>query len=358
MIASLMPAPLRGARAFRRSVLHRSRSFLSLLAATTLAASCLVAPSARAQSNAALAERLFLDGQKLMAAGDYATACSKFADSRRLDPALGTLMHLAACHEKMGKFATAWSEFTDAAAQAQKAGQAEREKYARDRATVLDSHLQKMIIELSRPPEGTVIKLDGGVLPLGVLGTEVPLDPGDHALEVTAPGKKSWHQDKLNLGPSAVVTRVLVNLEDDPSAPPPGLSGPTETGPHPTQGPESSVTPTSTTNTTKQVLGYGIGGAGVVSLGIAVAEEVTSIGRKNDESKYPAQSSQRQTVADQSSAAQTYAIVFGAAGAVAVGAGLYLVLTSHEAPAPRMGDVHVTPLVGRGVAGAGVDFVW
>jgi hypothetical protein len=332
--------------------------FCKPLLAALAAAWLLGAPAAHAQSNSALAEKLFLDGRKMMEAGQYPEACAKFADSQRLDPALGTLMHLATCHEKIGKFATAWSEFSDAAALAQKAGQFDREKFAREHAAALDSKLQKMIIELSHPPEGTVIKLDGATLPAGVLGTEIPLDPGDHTLEVTAPRKKAWRQDRLNLGPSAVVTRVQVTLEDDASAVPGASSAPTGVTvvgsgqPTPEQPPGAGIP-------TKRLIGYGVGGAGIVAIGLAVAEEITSIGRNSDVSKYPDGTAEKQTVQDQSSEAQTYAIIFGGVGLAAVGAGLYLVLTSNDAPATAQGgSVHVTPLVGRGLAGAGVNVAW
>ena len=46
--------------------------------------------------------------------------------------------------------------------------------------------------------------LDGVVLPSGVLGTEVPLDPGDHLLEVSAPHKVPWSQN-VRLGPDTVI---------------------------------------------------------------------------------------------------------------------------------------------------------
>jgi hypothetical protein len=204
-----------------------------------------------------------------------------------------------------------------------------------------------------------VITLDGAALPTGVLGTEIPLDPGDHALEVTAPRKKPWRQTKLNLGPSAVVTRVQVTLEDDTAAAPESTapvppanagSGPGAVPPDQTPGSSSAT----------KVVGYSLGAAGIVSVGVAVAEEITSAGRNSDESKYPSGSSQRQTVANQSSTAQTYAIVFGAAGLAAVGVGLYLVLTSHDATpsSPRTGAITVTPLLGPGLGGAGLHVVW
>jgi hypothetical protein len=332
--------------------------------AAALATSWLLASTtAGAQSNAAIAEQLFLDGQKLMDAGHLPEACKKFADSQRLDPAIGTLMHLAACHEKAGKVATAWSEFSDVAAQAQKAGQVDREKYAREHAAALDSKLQKVIIELSHPPEGTAIHLDDAALPLGVLGTEIPLDPGDHTLEITAPRMKPWKQAKLNLGPSAVVTRVQVTLEPDPSAQgsATGTQEPNANANATLPGtPPPGEQPATSSHAMTRLIGYGVGGLGIVSLGIAVGEEVTSIGRKNDESKYPDGSPEKQTVADQSSAAQTYALVFGGVGLAAVGVGVYLILTSHdEAPAPsQSGHVVVTPLIGRGLAGAGLRAAW
>ena len=140
---------------------------LQVALAAALVASLLGAPSAHAQSNSALAEQLFLDGQKLMQAAKYPEACAKFADSQRLDPAMGTLMHLADCNEKAGKLATAWSEFMDVAALAQKANQADREKFAREHAAILAGKLQKFVIDLPHPPDGVAIKLDSVTLPAG-----------------------------------------------------------------------------------------------------------------------------------------------------------------------------------------------
>lgn len=336
----------------------RSTHTAALVAVIGLA----IAPAAHAQSNTALAEQLFLDGQKLMEAGDYAAACPKFADSQRLDPALGTLMHLASCHEKAGRTATAWSEFTDAAALAHKANQVERENFAHSHASALEGQLQKVIIELPRPPEGTTIRLDGNILPTGVLGTEIPLDPGDHTLEVSAPGKKTWRQSKLNLGPSATVSRVQVTLEDEaaPASPAPSSAVPPLGGasPHtdalPATSPGVDVA-AGTDNPTKRILGFALAGAGAVGIAIGIGEEVTSMGRNNDVSKYPAGSPQRQTVSDQGSQAQAYALAFGGAGVVAAGIGVYLVLTSHgSAPPATVGSAQVTPWITPHGGGAGV----
>jgi hypothetical protein len=312
---------------------------------------------ARAQSNStnsAIAQQLFLDGEKLMSLDHVAEACSKFADSQRLDPAIGTLMHLAVCHEKMGKLATAWSEFTDVAGQAQRVRQREREDFARQHAAALDPKLQKIIIELSHPPEGTAIKLDDAALPLGVLGTEIPLDPGEHSLEVTAPGMKPWRQAKLNMGPSAVVTRVQVTLEED--VPVVAKTPATTIAPAPSSAPERG--PTSSTSVGKLVVGVSVGVLGLVAGGIALDDGLTSAQRSGDEGKFPAGSTALVTDTNQASEARTYAIVFGVAGAAAVGTGIYLIVTSLGRTPSASGAASVTPLLGPGLAGGEMRFAW
>jgi len=80
-------------------------------------------------SSIAVAQVLYDDAKAAMAKGDYATACQKFAESHRLDPATGgTLLNLAVCHEKMGKTATAWAEFIEAEALAHQYNRRDREK--------------------------------------------------------------------------------------------------------------------------------------------------------------------------------------------------------------------------------------
>jgi hypothetical protein len=293
---------------------------------------------ARAQSNEAIAEKLFLDGRTLLNAGKVHEACAKFADSQRLDPALGTLMHLALCHEKDHRPATAWSEFTDAVALAQTSGRRDRELFARAHMGALEKQLQKIVIEIQTPVPGTVVKLDSQALPSGIVGAEIPVDPGDHEIEVSAPGKKTWQKDKINLTPGATVTRVQVALEDEP--PPPAqrpsvsvaVSAPAVLPPTPGN---SGGDAAPSGNGTARAFGFAAGGLGLVLIGIAAYDEATSLSRNSDESKYPATSTARQTVVNEAKTAQTYAIVFGGASLVALGTGLVLVFTAQSDATPR-----------------------
>jgi hypothetical protein len=172
----------------------------------------------------AAAEALFEHGKGLMKEGRFAEACAKFQESQRVDPGLGTMLYLADCFEKNGQTASAWGEFLDAAAAARAAGQPDREKKARERATALEGRLNKLSITLLPGADvpGLVVKRDGAVVLKATFGTPVPLDPGEHTVEAAAPGKKPW-STKLRVDPAnlAGASLVIPVLEDAPAPPPP-----------------------------------------------------------------------------------------------------------------------------------------
>lgn len=163
----------------------------------------LLAAPAHAEPTAperAAAEVLFQDARKLALDKRIDEACAKFAESQRLDPHVGTLMYLATCHAEQGKTATAWVEFTDATALAQRAGQREREAQARGRAAELSARLSKVAIRIEGGAEVSV-RIAGREI--RSFDTALPFDPGPLVIEASAPGKMTWSQTvQVPPGPS------------------------------------------------------------------------------------------------------------------------------------------------------------
>jgi serine/threonine-protein kinase len=150
--------------------------------------------TSRAQEDVALAESLYRDGQRLAREGNCPQARQKFVASLQIDRASGPLLGLGGCYEKEGKTASAWASYTDAASVAQARGRDEHERAARERLKALEGRLCRARIDLMAPlPEITIV-LDGQLRPRELAGTPLPLDPGEHRLEVGAPGRRPWRQ--------------------------------------------------------------------------------------------------------------------------------------------------------------------
>jgi hypothetical protein len=142
----------------------------------------------------AAAQALFEQGQAAMNAGRFAEACGKLAESLRLDPGIGTQFHLAACHEHEGKIASAWAAFHEVASLATASGQDARAKAASRRASLLEPRLPRLTIVVSPDARaaGLEVTRDGIVVGEAQWGVAVPVDPGAHRVEVTAPGRRAF----------------------------------------------------------------------------------------------------------------------------------------------------------------------
>lgn len=166
--------------------------------AMAISLSVLWASSARAEPSAAdraAAEALFAEGRKLLAEGDALAACPKFAESKRLDPGIGTMLNLADCYERIGKTASAWGMFNEAEDAARRAHDTlGRDEEAHRRAQQLEPRLSRLIIAVSRENRTSSLEVlrDGQPVGEGMWGTAIPVDPGEHTIEARAPGKEPW----------------------------------------------------------------------------------------------------------------------------------------------------------------------
>lgn len=184
-------------------------------------------PAAAQVPDKAMAEKFFLEGRDLMKAGQTALACDRFERSQVIEPRLGTKLNVATCHEELGKTASAWGEFVEAADEARAAKDDKREAFAREHATALESKLSRVEITRAGDPPGFKLKIDNKPLSDAFIGTVLPMDPGKHAVEATAPGRRTWATDfVVPPGPSRTPLKIPV-LEPESSqvvAPPPVIA--------------------------------------------------------------------------------------------------------------------------------------
>jgi hypothetical protein len=133
------------------------------------------------------AATLFEQGRQLFDEGRVDEACSTLAESDRLEPAVGTIGLLAACHEKQNKLGTAYREYLETADRAAKLND-ERGAFARRRAEELSPRVPRLQVVLPEGVPGMTVTRDGAPQAAAELRTGLVLDPGNVELGVQAPG--------------------------------------------------------------------------------------------------------------------------------------------------------------------------
>lgn len=322
---------------------------------------CLAAaPLGHAQSGTktAVAEALYRQARDLMAAGKLDEACPKFAESQRLDPATGTLLNLAACHERQGKLATAWLEYSDVIVGARRDGRQDRVDYASERAAALEPRLSRLTLVLAADADdpSLVLELDAASLGRAAIGVPTPVDPGQHVVKASAPGKKPW-QRELTIGAEADQQTITIpRLEEAPV-----VGEPTSTASNePVLAPRSPSSGTQSDELATRPIPQSVYLAGGITLALAVGAGVTGLTYLNKHSTYQSaleKSDRTKAPTDQlrsqhrSAERWGYANVgFLAAAACGAGVTTYLYLTRPTRPA----GAQLVPLVGPGQLGVGL----
>ncbi|MCB9587864.1 MAG: hypothetical protein H6718_20840 [Polyangiaceae bacterium] len=327
---------------------------------TTLLASSF-APLAHAQTSPqdrATAEALFQQAKKLKDAENYEEACPKFAASNKLDPALGTLLNLADCHEQQGLTASAWAEFLEAATLARRAGQKDRADVAQERASALESRLVRVniVVKGAARIDGLEIKQDGSPVYAATWNTPVPIDPGPHLLSVNAPGKKEWAKafDVPTTGVTEPIAIEVPELEDAPVEKPPETPVTPAPGPQVTPQPQPGPVDTGSDGSGQTTAGIILAGAGVVGLAVG---GVFGLSAKNkwadaDCSNGVCPTAERQTLAEDAKSQANLSTLFFAGGGVLGAVGVILLLTApSKKQAPATGHLQVSPAVGPRATG-------
>jgi hypothetical protein len=297
-------------------------------------------------ADAGAAEALFQSGKSLLEQKNYMLACPKLAESYRLDPGTGTLLALALCHEGEGRLASAWGEFAEVAARSRREARPDREDLARTHMAALETRLPLLTISVApgaEKIERLEIKRDGVAVGSGSWATAVPVDPGHHHVEASAPGYKPFSAT-VTLGTDAAREVVLVPvLEREAEVP----------GATPADAPMNS-------GSGLRYGGIAVAGAGVVGIVLGTVFGFRAISLNNTSSSdcnaqnvcgAAAYNSRR----DARSAGDVSTVAFVAGGALLAGGGvMFLVGNAHSrtSTALRAGPVVSDREVGIRVAGA------
>jgi len=304
------------------------------------------------------AQMLFDQGKQLMEAGNYTAACPKLAQSLKLDPAGGTMINLALCHEKEGKSATAWADFKEALGSARRDGRPDRERAAQEHVQALEPQLARLMVSIAGNDEHEEVKLDGSMLSRAAWGTFAPIDPGAHEIVASSPGKLAW-RGRIEIARSEQKSIAVPVLGTDTaaavsaSATAPASLGETKArGDAPIASPatpaSSPFSDTGSRSSTQRMLGWAATGVGVVGLGLGIVFEVKRSSKvserdgvcpTHEDCAIGSQVRIDQMTEDARSASTTGTVTLVAGGLLAAG-GLALVLT-----APKTQTVSFSPVV-------------
>jgi hypothetical protein len=322
---------------------------LSIVLAPTRAAAD---PSA---TERATAEALFQQGTELMSEKRFAAACEKFEGSQQLDPALGTMLRLADCYDRVGRSASAWALFREAASVARTRGEPDRERIATERAGDLEKRLTKIELKVDRKsaPAGLEIQLNGVNVPRATWDAPVPVDPGKQRIVASAPDRASW-SSTLDVAEGGGVRSVEVPaLAPKPRA----------------ESPESSASVASAREasgrgSTQRTLGYTAGGLGIIGLAVGGVLSVKAYGEKQDSlaqcrvddpNACTAQGKDMRDSAKQS--ANTATLAFVAGGALLAG-GFALVLSAPSEARTPTRELKASATFSGGGAGIRLEGTW
>lgn len=279
------------------------------------------------------ADALFRHGMTELNAGRLDTACPAFAESYRLEPLLGTLFTLAECEVRANKLASAMARYNDYAERfsrlsgPDRALQRGREKRVEAQRAALEGRVPVLTLTLARgAPEGAIVRRDRVTIGAAQLGVGMPVDPGEHVVQVEAPGRPVV-EERVTLAAGEKRTLELkLPVEKTAIA--------ASTPPVPGEAFARPVGPTPAGPGKRRTMAYVAGGVGITGVVVgSVAGLLTMMKKKTVDERCAGLQCDRQGL-DAANAMKTDGLISTigfAVAAVGLGAGAGLLLTEpHE----------------------------
>jgi hypothetical protein len=191
------------------------------------------------RADVAKGDAAFEEAKRLESEGKLTEACAKFHESLTYNPhAIGTLLNVAVCEEKLGKIASALSHFTEARDRAREGNLEQHRKVAEEHIATLTPDVPHVTITLTEVlPETKLLVDDHAVLIEDA--SNLAVDPGIRTIVVTAPDRVPYE------------TKVSIDKGERKSVTIPKLAPPVKN--------------------IRRIISIGVAAAGVVTLGTGIA---------------------------------------------------------------------------------------
>lgn len=309
--------------------------------------------TARAEPTAAdlaAARKKFDRALELEKAGDFKSALALLRDVAAVKSTSQVRFHVALCLERLGRLVDAREEYLrvkeDAETKEGPESAALAQKCA-DRVTDLDARIPKIAIKIPDDVVSAKVSVDGGP-PVSVIVTPViRVDPGEHKLQVTSPGRRTFSRTVLLKERDATfsVAAELPLAEADGEQEPEPTATPAAVAPLPRRdvGPKSSPVP------------WIVGGFGLASLATAGVFYALRDSAIHDLDQACGDARDRcprsmQSTEDRGRLYTTTANVFLGVGAAAIGTAIVIYATQPSSKRP------VAAAVGASASGLSISF--
>ena len=325
-----------------------------LLAAGVLALSSVASrASAQPRDGTDRAVAAFEEARALIDAGHCDQALPKLKESLALHASIGAHLSIADCTEQSAPL-DAWQHLVEAARLAYM-NHDDRLAVAESRARELAKRLPTLRIEFAGDElhlAGLELRLDGvRVEPFAYRDGIMATTEGEHVLDVTAPNRAFSQRVTTTRATSTTVRVALRDTTPEPVVPPP------------THAQAPIARDVGDASTTQRTMGFVVGGVGVGGIVLGSIFGAVTLAKKHDMQSACGGdlshcSASPQVIEETRSSARTTATVATASfagGAIAIVAGLVLVLASPTSTPARMGRLTLAPTAGP--HGAGMTLV-
>lgn len=228
-------------------------------------------------------EIAFREGKKFLAAGDYAQACPLLAESYWLEPATGSLLALAMCHEGQGRYASALKEYDEVARRARLEDRSDRLRVALSRHARLLPRVSQLVLHVSKADTGGPerVSINGVALTEEERDEPIFVDGGSILVEASQTDRKPF-SGRVFVAPQRDYVELTV-----PELEPVAIAAPA-----PASRPVHVAGPTRRTRSTQErekkhlkrerLAGIALMGAGAVSGAFALGYTLRALQKKSD----------------------------------------------------------------------------